>query len=140
MNAAALKEMFAAMMAIDFTSCVIAGDTFTLYSGPDGTGTATAIRYTYKQKFEAGEEDGEMLYWYAFEGDQSGDHKYLIALPPEQHSAQTAIHFHFRYGSGGFQELLDNDEWYPTLTKQETTQNQIKQSLADVIADMFGGA
>jgi Zn/Cd-binding protein ZinT len=139
MDAATLKAMFAQMMTTDFKSCVISGDTFTMYTGADASGTATAITYTYKQKFEAGEEDGQMAYWYAFEGNQNGEHKYLIALLPEQHSSATIVHFHFRYGSGGFQSLLDNVQWYATLAKQGSTQEQIKQSLADVIAGMFGG-
>jgi Zn/Cd-binding protein ZinT len=140
MNGAALKAMFVQMMTTSFKSCVISGDTFTMYTGADASGTATPITYTFKQTFEAGEEDGEKLYWYAFEGNQNGDHKYLIALPPERHSSATAEHFHFRYGSEGFQALLDNENWYATLAKQGTTNEQIKQSLADVIAGMFGGA
>jgi Zn/Cd-binding protein ZinT len=140
MDAVALKEAFVQMMSADFKSCVISGDTFTRYTGADATGTATAVTYTFKQQFEAGEEEGFMAYWYAFEGDQTGPAKYLIALLPEQHSPATIEHFHFRYGSEGFQALLDNEQWYATLAKQGSTQEQIKQSLADVIASLFGGA
>jgi Zn/Cd-binding protein ZinT len=137
MNAAALKALFAQMMTTDFMSCVISGDTFTMYTGADASGTATKITYTFKQTFEGGEEEGETFYWYAFEGDQNGNHNYLIALLPEQHSPETAVHFHFRYGSEGFQALVDNENWYATLAKQGTTNEQIKQSLADVITGMF---
>ncbi|MDR2536019.1 MAG: SUMF1/EgtB/PvdO family nonheme iron enzyme [Treponema sp.] len=131
-----LKGVFAEMLKTDFKSCVINDDVFTVYTEPEAasTGTSTKITYTFKEKKIDGESE-----WYAFEGDQAGPYKYLIALLPEQHSTDTAEHFHFRYGNTSFDGLAGMSSWMGTLTKSGTTQAQIKASLQGVINELPWG-
>jgi Zn/Cd-binding protein ZinT len=133
-----LRDFFSEMLGTDFASSVIADDTFTTYTEADAAGTATKITYTFKQRFAADEDDGKIAYWYAFEGDRADDSQYLIALLPEQDSPDTMEHFHFRYGTDGFDALMDEEMgmWFATFMKQGTTQDQLAASLTMVIEEL----
>jgi Zn/Cd-binding protein ZinT len=127
-TATGLKQAFASMLRTDFKSCKIEGDTFTVYTGADLQGAATTITYTYK-----GESEG----LHKFEGDQSGQYKYLMVYPPEWDSTgKTAEHFHFRYGADGFDALEANPSWYATVMVKGTTIAQLAASLKEVIREM----
>jgi hypothetical protein len=127
----AFKEKFAELIESDFKSCVIKGDTFTLYTGADATGTATKITYTFDRKVEIGGKD-----WYAFEGDIAGNHKYLVALPPKRDTPETLEEVHFRYGNVGFDSLIAEPIWSATLMRQGSTQDEIKATFEMIIEEI----
>jgi Zn/Cd-binding protein ZinT len=119
-----LKGIAAQVFATPFKSFVVQGDIITFYPEPDAGGTGIAITYTYKQKeYDAEEED----YWYYFEGNQAGDQKYLIALPPTQDSPQTPVHFHSHYANDSFQTAVAKKAGMsqPVGIRKGTTNSQI---------------
>jgi hypothetical protein len=127
----AFKKKFAELIETDFKSCVIKGDTFTLYTGSDATGTSTKITYTFVKKVEIGGKD-----WSAFEGDIAGNHKYLVALLPKRDTPETLEEVHFRYGNAGFDALVAEPLWSATLMRQGSTQNEIKTTFEMIIEEL----
>jgi Zn/Cd-binding protein ZinT len=132
--AATIKTVFNQMLnPVAFKSCVIKGDTFTVYSEADAKGTSTKITYTFTEKIPVEGEEGES--WYAFEGDSEGPYKYLLALPPDQDAPGTMLHFHFRYASTD-EGLYVNPLWNPVVMTQGTTQAEIEATLKLVIEEI----
>ena len=140
-----VRGIFEQMLFTGFGSCAIDGDTMTIYPESDLGGEAAKITFTYAEKFGMGEEDDEQTYWYGFTSSTPG-YEYLIALPVEQDMPETMEHFHFRYGSDGFDALLSEEigMWYATVGRQSTTQEQYSASMTLVISELpwemiFGG-
>ncbi|MDR2447321.1 MAG: hypothetical protein LBD58_08575, partial [Treponema sp.] len=70
--------------------------------------------------------------WYVFEGDKEGDHKYLLLEETGRGTSTGPLHFHMRYGSKGFDDLLltptDNyNRWDPTIVSYDTTIAQLQE-------------
>jgi Zn/Cd-binding protein ZinT len=124
---AAAKSDLAEFLATDFASCKIDGDTLTLYAAQNAGGTATAIRYVFKRKIEPG-----MGVWYAFESERNDKYKYLLATLPGQDDPGGAVHFHFRYGTGGFDALAEAAN-LPTAVKAETPQAQVQEVVEEFL-------
>jgi ABC-type Zn uptake system ZnuABC Zn-binding protein ZnuA len=56
-------------------------------------------------------------------------YRYLLLMPPHASEPGSSPHFHFRYGSSSFAELIaDNSPWYPSLYPQGTTLEQVMGS------------
>ncbi|MDR0370551.1 MAG: ZinT/AdcA family metal-binding protein [Prevotellaceae bacterium] len=136
----------ASVVRTDFGSFVIQGNKITFYEqkadakNPSGKVLET-VTYTYKGRRSdthsdpgGGTEDFE---WYAFEGDKAGDYKYLlIEGEAERDTPDGPVHFHMRYGSKSFDDLLytpkDNyGNWSPTIISYDTT-------IAELIVFMSG--
>jgi Zn/Cd-binding protein ZinT len=118
---AAAKADLAEYLATDFASLKIEGDTLTLYTAPNAGGTATTVNYSFKRTIEPGRG-----VWYAFESDRSDKYRYLIATLPGQDDPEGALHFHFRYGAGGFDALAGGDN-LPTAVKAGTAIDKIQE-------------
>jgi Zn/Cd-binding protein ZinT len=124
-----------AIAKTDFGSFVIQGDKITFYDqnqtqqNPSGTVLET-VTYTYKgiksDVWGTGTAEEEAFDWYAFEGDREGDHQYLLLESADRDTPDGPLHFHMRYGSKGFEDLLltptDNyRRWAPTIVSYDTT-------------------
>lgn len=125
-----VKGVFKTMLMTGFKSCVIKGDTLTIYTAADASGSPSqTITYTYKGVIGEGEAA-----WHSFEGNTPGPYKYLIAYLPER-EPNMATHFHFRYGSESFDALIAENMgmWMATVMAKGTTIPTLAASLAEVI-------
>jgi Zn/Cd-binding protein ZinT len=120
-----------AIAATDFGSFVVQGDKITFYDKnqsqkePQGNVIET-ITYTFKGIRHEIWGPGEEVDMYTFEGDKAGAHKYLLFEEAERDTQDGPLHFHMRYGSKSFDDLLisvgDNyNRWYPTIVSYDTT-------------------
>jgi Zn/Cd-binding protein ZinT len=133
-----------AIAQTDFGSFVIQGDTITFYDKkqtqkkPSGnihetvTYTFAGMRHDVWGKGSAEEEEFD---WYAFEGDKEGAHKYLLLEEAGRDTQTGPFHFHMRYGSKGFDDLLltptDNyGRWAPTIVSYDTTIAQLQEFMS----------
>jgi Zn/Cd-binding protein ZinT len=109
-----LNDSYTKMIGVDFYEMEIEGNTVKYATAS----TTLTVSYSFAQKFGEGEEA-----WYAFESPDNGvgNKKYLILLPPEQHSEDTPLHWHFRYGGTSFEALLNDAMWYGTVFAEDTT-------------------
>jgi Zn/Cd-binding protein ZinT len=129
----------------DFGSFVIQGDTIAFYDQqqtkkkPSGNATET-VTYTFKgirsDVWAKGTAEEEEFDWYAFEGNTAGNHKYLILEEAARDSDDGPLHFHMRYGSIGFDDLLltptDNyNRWAPTIVSYDTTIAEIQVFMSE---------
>jgi Zn/Cd-binding protein ZinT len=136
----ALRNMTKALAQTDFGSFVIQGDKITFYDqkqtqkNPLGNVVET-VTYTFKgikHDVYGGDEDFEVS---AFEGDTAGVHKYLLIEEAERDTPTGPLHFHFRYGNIGFDDLLmtptDNHSgWYPTIVRYDTTIAELQEFMS----------
>jgi zinc transport system substrate-binding protein len=129
-----LKDYFKARIAMGFDSCVINGDTISLYQSLDATGEQiNKITFSYKEIIPTTDHGGHDGGYWAFEGNRDG-YKYLIVLPPEHPSEEYPVVFHFRYGDEGFHALHTMTTWNPTMLKQGSTHEQITKWLETAIS------
>ncbi|MDR2401160.1 MAG: ZinT/AdcA family metal-binding protein [Deferribacteraceae bacterium] len=119
-----LNASYEKMIGIDFDKMEISGSAITYTAGAN----SLTVNYDFSGKFGEGEEA-----WYAFESSDAaaGNKKYLILLPPEQHSDDTPLHWHFRYGDTGFDNLLNNAVWYGTVFSGDTTDASVATQLTN---------
>jgi Zn/Cd-binding protein ZinT len=128
-----VKGVFKTMLMTDFKSCVIKGNTMTIYTAADASGSSSqTITYAYKGAIGEGEAA-----WYSFEGNTPGPYKYLIAYLPER-EPNTATHFHFRYGSESFNALTAENMgmWMATVMAKGTPIPTLAASIKEVIEEL----
>jgi Zn/Cd-binding protein ZinT len=128
----------------DFGSFAIQGNKITFYDqkqtqkNPSGTVSET-VTYTFKgirnDVWGKGGPEEEEFDWYAFEGDTEGDHKYLLLEEAGRDTSTGPLHFHMRYGSKGFDDLLltptDNyGRWDPTIVSYDTTIAELQEFMS----------
>jgi Zn/Cd-binding protein ZinT len=133
-----------AIAQTDFGSFVIQGNTITFYTqqqtqkNPLGDVLET-VTYTFKgtrsDVWGAGGPEEEEFDWYAFEGDTEGAHKYLLLEEAGRDTPTGPLHFHMRYGSKGFDDLLyyptDNyNRWAPTIVSYATTIAELQEFMS----------
>jgi Zn/Cd-binding protein ZinT len=118
-----IKGLAKQVFTLPFKSLIITENAITFYPQPDAGGTGTTMSYTFIKK-ETDEEDEE---WYYFEGGQAGTYKYIVAIPPDQDSTQTPIHFHFSYDANSFDATFAKMEamQIPVGIRKGTTNEQI---------------
>jgi Zn/Cd-binding protein ZinT len=121
-SADTIKGLAKTVFATPFKSFKIQDDSITFYQQPDAAGTGVTISYAYvKKEHDEGDD------WYYFEGSQSSDYKYWIALPSAQDSDQTPVHFHFHYAADGFPSAVAKigGMSQTVAVKQGTTNDQV---------------
>jgi Zn/Cd-binding protein ZinT len=135
-----LRDMTMRIAETDFGSFVIKGNTITFYEqkanakNPSGNVIET-VTYTFKGPLtDKHPREGEFI-WSAFEGDTAGAHKYLLfADEAERDTPEGPLHFHIRYGSKGFDDLLmtpDNyNLWSPTIVSYNTTIAELQEFMS----------
>jgi Zn/Cd-binding protein ZinT len=122
----------------DFGSFVIQDSTITFYEqkqtqkNPSGNVLET-VTYTFKGTLTDvwGEEEFD---WYAFEGGTEGDYKYLLLEEAGRDTSTGPLHFHMRYGSKGFDDLLittnNYGQWAPTIVSYATTIPELEEFMS----------
>jgi Zn/Cd-binding protein ZinT len=133
-----------AIAQTDFGSFVIQGNKITFYNQkqtqktPSGTVIDT-VTYTFQgirhDVWGKGGSEEEEFDWYAFEGDTEGGHKYLLLEEADRDTPTGPLHFHMRYGSKGFDDLLltptDNyNRWAPTIVSSATTIAELQEFMS----------
>jgi hypothetical protein len=128
----------------DFDSFVIQGSTISFYGqkqtqkNPSGKVLET-VSYAFKgiqhDVWGKGTAEEEAFDWYAFEGDTEGGHKYLLLEEAGRDTQTGPLHFHMRYGSKGFDDLLltptDNyNRWAPTIVSYTTTIAELEEFMS----------
>jgi Zn/Cd-binding protein ZinT len=136
----ALRTFAKVIAETDFGSFVIQGNKITFYDqkqtqkNPSGNVIDT-VTYTFKgtQQTVYGNEEVDMS---TFEGDKEGAYKYLLLEEAERDTPDGPLHFHMRYGSKSFDDLLTSMEgrhslWAPTIISYDTT-------IAELVVFMSG--
>jgi Zn/Cd-binding protein ZinT len=133
-----------AIAQTDFGSFGVQGNTITFYNqkqtqkNPSGT-AVEKVTYTFRgirqDVWGQGGAEEEQFDWYAFEGDAEGVHKYLLLEKADRDSETGPLHFHMRYGSKDFDDLLltptDNyNRWAPTIVSYATTIAELKEFMS----------
>ena len=105
---------------------------------------ADAVGYTYKGVQEVEWATGVSFSWYKFEKTDAADddpYKYIIGTAAHQDSADSMLHWHMRYGSEGFEALIETAEfWWPTLVQSGLSAEELADeyaAMADEFAQMF---
>jgi Zn/Cd-binding protein ZinT len=134
-----LRTMTKRIAQTDFGSFVIKGDTITFYDQKANTENPSGkvieiVTYTFKGTLPDVRQREEFD-WSAFEGDTAGAHKYLLfADAAERDTPEGPLHFHIRYGSKGFDDLLmttDNyNLWSPTIVSYNTTIAELQEFMS----------
>jgi Zn/Cd-binding protein ZinT len=119
----AAKAKLAGFLAADFRSVKVESDTITFYSDRDAKGASIKVSYSRKPIGEP---------WNAFESDQYGKYKYLIATPPGADYPEGAFHFHLRYGTEGFDALVNGNN-LPTLLKADTANDKVREVIEEFL-------
>jgi Zn/Cd-binding protein ZinT len=120
-----LKGLFKYMLKTDFKSCVIAGDTIKIYNVPNASGSPSeTIVYSYKGPLTVSGSE-----WSSFEGNTTGQFKYLVLNPRHQDNPGSMEHFHLRYGNASFEALTTDPMWVATVTPTTTTMAALKEEL-----------
>lgn len=123
------KENFKEKVSTDFTTMEIDGDEITYLDGlkDEGGKEIEKVKYEYKGEHVM-EHGGEELAWYEFKAIEEADHDVILLI--DIHGEETMPHFHFRYGDDA-EELMNMEDWYPTLIKPTTTLDQVYEEIAD---------
>jgi Zn/Cd-binding protein ZinT len=138
------KAFVKAIAQTDFGSFVIQGNTITFYAqkattkNPSGDVLET-VTYTFKgimkDTWATGTAEEEEFDWYSFEGGTEGGHKYLLLEEAGRDTSTGPLHFHMRYGSKGFDDLLytptDNyNRWAPTIVSYAATIAELQEFMS----------
>jgi hypothetical protein len=125
------KIFIVAMLQSTFGGLNISGETITYY---ESDGVTTRATCTYRSE---GEEtatfEGSSLEWnkFSLKAGDSGCNEYRYLITTQVHSHGDGLtHWHFRYGTNGFDDLINNSDyamWWPTAALKENT----AQDLAD---------
>jgi Zn/Cd-binding protein ZinT len=120
----AAKAKLAEWLAADFKSVRIEGGAIAFYSSKDAAGTpTTTVSYSRKTDIE---------FWNAFESDQDSAYKYLLATEPGADYDGGAFHFHLRYGTAGF-DVLVNGSNLPTAVKADTANDKVQEVIEEFL-------
>jgi Zn/Cd-binding protein ZinT len=138
----ALREFAKDVARADFHSFVIQGDKITFYDqkantkNPSGNILET-VTYTFKGTLHDVFGGVEEFDWYTFEGDRAGAHKYLLFEEAGRDTQAGPLHFHIRYGSKSFDDLLitstsgnNYGNWYPTIVSYNTTISELQEFMS----------
>jgi Zn/Cd-binding protein ZinT len=135
-----LRDFAKAVALTDFGSFVVQGNTITFYDqkanaeNPSGDVIET-VTYTFKGTLHDVFARTEEFDWYAFEGDAAGPHKYLLFEEVGRDTPSGPLHFHMRYGSKSFEDLLidpvnNYGQWYPTIVSYNTTIAELQEFMS----------
>jgi Zn/Cd-binding protein ZinT len=116
-----------------FKSLTVKDDTITFYQELDTQGTVvSSASYTLLETTE--DDDGIPIY--VFEGDKSGQYKYVRTYDPEMEFDDSALCFHLQYGPT--LESFDNPQlalWWPAIAKQNSSKQSLKNTLSAVFSE-----
>lgn len=125
-----VKKDMETKVKADFSGLKVEGDTVTFLDGFEDKGgkELTHASYQFKESRKV-EHGGYQLEWDVFEAsDPSAAYPVLLMMPV--HGEEEMIHFHMRYGKDA-DELMAQDDWYPTFVKPSTTLDQIKDEIKE---------
>lgn len=104
------------MYYTDFTKLEVSENTITFVTPMNWIAPAK-VTYDYR-----GEICKDGTSWYAFEGTDvtaaSKEYRYLLMMKLHGHGDKSQMHWHMRYGSAGFAQLINDPtlaDWWPTL-------------------------
>lgn len=123
------KIEFRKEVETDFNAITIDSDRI-LYlekSVEEDGATIEEVKYDYVTKHPM-EHGGQTFYWYEFKAD--GESDYEIVLLMDIHGEEFLPHFHMRYGND-VEELLAEDDWYPTMFSPTSTMDQIYEEITE---------
>lgn len=130
------KEAFTKMSDTEFNYLEITEDKITFYNvepvapgeelDDDKKEELASNTYEYVTAHE-GEHGGKVFYWYEFNAVEE-DAKYPVVLLMDVHGEETMPHSHMRYGDD-VEEILAQEDWYPTIVAPETTIGQVVDSI-----------
>jgi ABC-type Zn uptake system ZnuABC Zn-binding protein ZnuA len=85
-------------------------------------GNSVTCAYAFAGEAEMPDFPGS--FWSLFESADTAcaDYRYLLLSPPHAAEEGSSLHFHMRYGSTSFEEIVnDPSAWYPSLYPDDTT-------------------
>lgn len=113
----------------DFNAITIDSDGILYLEKPveeDGD-TIEEVKYDYVTAHPM-EHGGQTFYWHEFKADGEADHEIVLLI--DVHGEETLPHFHMRYGND-VEELLADDDWYPTMLSPTATMDQVYEEIAE---------
>jgi Zn/Cd-binding protein ZinT len=140
----AFKAFVQSVAQTDFGSFVVQGNKITFYEqkanekNPSRNGLET-VAYTFEgirhDVWGKGGSEEEEFDWCAFVGNTEGGYKYLLLEEADRDTSTGPLHFHMRYGSKGFDDLLltptDNyNRWAPTIVSFNTTIAELQEFMS----------
>ncbi len=126
--ASMLYTAFSSITILDITS-ILGAQKDTLAVKIDGAAT---VSYTYEDTVTV--SWGEYSFdWYCFTAADAGDYEYIIVTAVHQDGEDGMLHFHLRYGSTSFNDLIGNEAynyWWPTFVRSSLTAEDVAAEYA----------
>lgn len=125
----AAKGNYQRKVLTDFTAIVIEENQITYLDGLENEGgkVIETVEYEYQEE-QTIEHGGQKLSWFKFIAKEEAMHATILLL--DVHGEESMPHFHFRYGEAD-EDLLEKEDWYPTLISPRTTLDQVYEDIAD---------